>query len=393
MQPLAARTAERRHSPTAITTGIEIARVARHGITLFVSATLFVGCMSISDPDGRSTENSRPPNGPILPLTYDPTSGGEEQRTSDAPATTTPRKGAESRHPASVAAHGERSPIVQIQPAGDRTSRGASERSVIDVRPIDGAARPSDPSDSELQVDPLIDVQRRTLATLDSLIRPSRPLRIHQQLTMEGLIVTLLALHDLEVGNIDDYRGPLMTAIETLDDPRPGIRHRIAAFYHDLGLDDLAEKLMVTVVQTDAASEDADPDDSEEVFQISSLIPEKTVRDGEEREFDLNDLLPKDQLHLLADLEGITARPSGNGVQYKFSVEAFLYDENDSYLEQQRLEKNKTEYVPHEMSVIRINYVIPSRFNPGNYRLELKITDEFSNQQDLASIPIRIGRR
>lgn len=368
-------------------------------LAALVGGALCTGCVSTTRPTDAS-RNARNSDDPVLPLAYDPTTGGSETFAtgstsgSGVPARTEDRR----RTPEAGTGTDDHTPVVRISPAGDRSSRessGNGERPLIDVRPINGArSNPTGHPTEEPKGDPLVDIQRRTLTQLQALITPGRPLRIQEQLAMEGLVVTLIALHDLGVGDLDEYRGPLLSAVETIDAPRPGFRHRIAAFYHDLGLDDLADRLMATNRESSATSDDKRSDEEGELtFRVNDLTPEKISRDGKEREYDPDDLRPRDELYLLADLENLTSRPAKGGIEYKYSVEAFLYNENDDYQDQQWLERNKTQFTQFERSVIRINYEIPSRYNPGNYRLELKITDEFAEQQDLASIPIRIRAR
>ncbi len=367
----------------------------RHHAALLL--TLAVTACSSTPTDN---ESARTPEGagPQLALEYDPTSGAERTAAdADRPETSpTPSLVEVTR----VGSGPEESAD------GDPTGIGRVARDLVVVRPIgaDSAAGTSATTKSVAETaaaksrtgtleSQLREEQRDVVGRIGVLVEMQRPLDDFERASIQDELIQLIALHDLKVGGGGEYRDIVIRAADRLVKPSRRVRFRLAAFFEDIGISDRADKLFPTSDSEEDPTTSRPEDDKS--FKIVSMEPQMILRKGKEVDFDSEDVRYGDDVRLYATLEGLTARSVPEGYRYKFSVEAFLYDEQDKYISYQPLVKNQIETSPEPLdpTAVDISYVIPLIVSAGKtYRLELKVKDEFSDDQDIKSIALRVRK-
>ncbi|MCA8958979.1 MAG: hypothetical protein KDC38_00640 [Planctomycetes bacterium] len=363
-------TVRRRTSRTAVRTA------------LLCLAPLVVACAMSGE---RDRDPSRSDPDIAVPLVYDPTSGTP---TSDDPSP-------------SPADPSTRPSPVEVTVSSSPTMRRPDTAALVQVRPAIDASTPVAHEDSApsraASPDPVVSPDalgrlRRALAEIERLGSLERALRLPERLNLQELIIEVIALHDLGVGDPSRYQKSLVEAFERLAHPSIGVRLRMAAFFHDIEEEERGNALLASASTAAPTETEADTERDNE-FRITELTPFELKRNGKDLEIDLQSLLPRDQLLIDATLEGLSTRTTGSGYQCRYSAEATLYDENEDYVSRLQLNKGTTAFSdrPLNPAVIRVHYVVERR-SEGWYRLEVKITDEFSGEQDLASIRFRLGR-
>ena len=341
-------------------------------LSVFAATSLLSGCSSASSSRTRSDSE------PLIPMDTDPMF--EE--------ISVPDPGLEGTAPAAEEL------LVDVWPASarrDQVGRADGPRKPVVEVTHSGGTQPSTPAvagplpDPRSARDPLKDRVVELLLELTRFRdRNEARLADGERLAKHKLVSQLINLHFLLPGR---ETGHLPVLLEALQEPHgPGTSYTLlrAAFYHDVGLEELRDRALSSLPSEDPARDRRLVVENLTLCQRVGGYRNYTPYPGAAFKMD-------QQVWIYAELLNLRSEPSGGMWRQGARVKAELFDERGDSVDVRSLTQPSAEwretYTRLPQNYICCDYRFPIRREPGKYRLVVTVTDlgtDTSARQELS---------
>ena len=220
-----------------------------------------------------------------------------------------------------------------------------------------------------------------------------------ERLRKHQIVQQLLCVHGLLADNDLEYLGALL---EAMKDPHlPGTRYQLAAaaFFHEIGREDLRDQMMNRMPTPHAnptREASTRPELAQGGFDFRELhICREVLAYGRYDAYERKIFARDQHVHVYGELEQLGVETKGGQLRCGIKMEVFLEDDDGRRVDSRILSDNDwiatSSDAPIDTHLCR-EYAFPLSIDPGNYRFLVAVTDLSSGEIRRQSLDVELIR-